>query len=341
MCSRKRPRCSGIASWSPEQMGERRPIRTRRVRSLERLIELLRIAEEDEGAAAPDTASAFASDICPASSTNSTSTMPSLAAGAQSQGVPAATLKVLVARPACTSPFLVATVTRGSSSASVGSVTFWTGRTSTSPFAASSTSRSRLPITLWLFAVMPTRFPAASSRTIIRAPVYVFPAPGGPWMASVPASSCSTIRRAASSSDSPGPRSGAPSAWPIAGGRAEQQVARGARRRPGRRSRWRRPTRRAAGGRRVAPCRRRCSSAPGPRDARASSPAGTVELDGRARVVDDQVLRGHLPGAPLGIAARIGTAAGRRSPSAGRCRGPARRTDSASAGGRTSPSPSA
>ena len=37
-------------------------------------------------------------------------------------------------------------------------------------------------MTLWLVAVIPTRRPAASRAQIIRAPVYVLPEPGGPWI---------------------------------------------------------------------------------------------------------------------------------------------------------------
>ena len=39
---------------------------------------------------------------------------------------------------------------------------------------------SSSPITLWLFAVTPTRFPAATRSTIILAPTVLFPDPGGP-----------------------------------------------------------------------------------------------------------------------------------------------------------------
>ena len=35
---------------------------------------------------------------------------------------------------------------------------------------------------LWLVAATPTRLPAAISETMSRAPVYVLPDPGGPWM---------------------------------------------------------------------------------------------------------------------------------------------------------------
>jgi len=36
-------------------------------------------------------------------------------------------------------------------------------------------------MTLWLLATTPTRCPAMASRTIMWAPVYVLPEPGGPW----------------------------------------------------------------------------------------------------------------------------------------------------------------
>ena len=49
--------------------------------------------------------------------------------------------------------------------------------------AALAVFSSSSPITLWLFAVTPTRFPAATRSTIIRAPTVLFPDPGGPWIA--------------------------------------------------------------------------------------------------------------------------------------------------------------
>ena len=44
-----------------------------------------------------------------------------------------------------------------------------------------STSSRNLWIALWLSAVTPTRWPCFISSTARRAPVYVFPEPGGPW----------------------------------------------------------------------------------------------------------------------------------------------------------------
>ena len=55
--------------------------------------------------------------------------------------------------------------------------------------AASTTASSRLLIVLWDCAVTPTRFPCRTRSRIIRAPAYVLPVPGGPWIGSVPASS--------------------------------------------------------------------------------------------------------------------------------------------------------
>src|SRR6185312_9534322 len=58
-----------------------------------------------------------------------------------------------------------------------------------SPRAIASISSSRLWIALWLGAVTPTRRPRAISATAMRAPAYVFPVPGGPWIASIERSS--------------------------------------------------------------------------------------------------------------------------------------------------------
>ncbi len=55
--------------------------------------------------------------------------------------------------------------------------------TRTDAARARPTASIRLPITAWLFAVMPTRLPACTSSTISSAPLVVFPEPGGPWMA--------------------------------------------------------------------------------------------------------------------------------------------------------------
>lgn len=48
--------------------------------------------------------------------------------------------------------------------------------------AAALTAARRLSITLWLTAVTPTRFPVLASSTMTRAPLKVFPDPGGPWI---------------------------------------------------------------------------------------------------------------------------------------------------------------
>src|SRR5579871_5239353 len=52
-----------------------------------------------------------------------------------------------------------------------------------SPAAFTVSSRS-LRITLWPTAVIPTLFPLFTSSQIMRAPVNVLPAPGGPWIGS-------------------------------------------------------------------------------------------------------------------------------------------------------------
>ena len=66
-------------------------------------------------------------------------------------------------------------------------------------------------MTLWLTAVTPTFSPARTSAQMTCAPVYVFPVPGGPWMASTPPSRASAMRHAASTVFSPGRRRLVPS----------------------------------------------------------------------------------------------------------------------------------
>ena len=52
-------------------------------------------------------------------------------------------------------------------------------------------------MTLWLTAVIPTFFPAFTNSQIMRAPVKVLPAPGGPWMGSTELSNARPTRQAA------------------------------------------------------------------------------------------------------------------------------------------------
>ena len=113
----------------------------------------------------------LASEIWPASSTNRTSTASVILADAHSHDVPAARFARPSSSRARTSAASLPRATR--SSTSTWSLSpFWTGRTVTpSTLAALKTAVSRLPMTLWLVPVMPTRFPAASSEQIIRAPV--------------------------------------------------------------------------------------------------------------------------------------------------------------------------
>ena len=85
--------------------------------------------------------------------------------------------------------------------------------------AATATSSSTFPMTLWLFATTPTRLPAATSATMTRAPVYVLPDPGGPWIGRMPPGAVSAMRVAASSAVSPAFRSGTPGPCPASGGR--------------------------------------------------------------------------------------------------------------------------
>ena len=76
------------------------------------------------------------------------------------------------------------------------SLAFWTAlRRTPASVAALHTSRSRLLITLWLTAVIPTRRPCLTSSTIMRAPVNVLPEPGGPWIGSTEASRGSDCTR--------------------------------------------------------------------------------------------------------------------------------------------------
>ena len=80
-------------------------------------------------------------------------------------------------------------------------------------------------MTLWLLAVMPTRLPAASREQIIRAPLYVLPEPGGPWIGSTVRSSARASRRAASRSVSVAPRERFTRSHADTGRSVEQELA--------------------------------------------------------------------------------------------------------------------
>ena len=91
-----------------------------------------------------------------------------------------------------------------------------------------ATLSSRLPMTLWLLAVTPTRLPGGHQVDDHLAPrACVLPGPGGPWMARQSPSSVPDGRRAASPIElSPLAASGSPAAWPSRGGSPQEQLAR-------------------------------------------------------------------------------------------------------------------
>src|SRR5207253_2878477 len=69
----------------------------------------------------------------------------------------------------------------------------------------------------------PTRLPSVASATMARAPTYVFPDPGGPWIGSTPSSSSRQSRTVASTRGSPARRSGAPILERRRGGRRHRR----------------------------------------------------------------------------------------------------------------------
>ena len=174
--------------------------------------------------AAPRHATTFASDCWPASSTKRTSTRPIDVRAGEQPRRPGRDVEASRRR----SPSPIVGVRRlghlGQVSGALVGLDPLEG-----PHAArrlreppSTVSTSRFVIALWDWAGTPTRRPARTSSTIIRAPVQVLPVPGGPWMART------VLRRrhresqaaAASSGGSPGSTSGAPAAMPsIRGGR--------------------------------------------------------------------------------------------------------------------------
>ena len=163
--------------------------------------------------AEPAIASTLASDIWPASSTNSVSIAPTKSDRAHIQLVPRRDVDLAGrerarARPRCRRRTPRSPPCSGPPRPPSAS----RGRRRLLADAASHTSSSRLPITLWLLAVMPTVRPARTSSRIIRAPVNVLPEPGGPWIASVDESSArpSAFEAASRSTSAPSATSGAP-----------------------------------------------------------------------------------------------------------------------------------
>ncbi len=153
--------------------------------------------------AAPDTASTFASDICPASSTTRTSSCSCMPLRANNHAVPATTSTSPASSAASTSLASPVQATSGLAHRSLCSA-FCSARNGW-PLSRATlhTSSSRLPITLWLKPQIPTRLPCATRRSTIRAPAYVLPVPGGPCTGSTPASSSVAHRATAAVTDSP------------------------------------------------------------------------------------------------------------------------------------------
>ena len=137
----------------------------------------------------------LARDIWPASSTKRTSTAPIMAWRAQSQAVPAATFACPLWSALSTAALSCASVTNASLEWGSSSSHRWMPRRDV-PVVRDClhASSSRCVMTLWLLAVMPTFFPARSNASIISAPRWVLPVPGGPWIGSTEPSTASARR---------------------------------------------------------------------------------------------------------------------------------------------------
>ena len=159
-------------------------------------------------ACAPEAdARTLASDIWPASSTNRTSTASAMSSRDHSQAVPATTAAAPLRSAATTSGLSVGDRDRWMDKAILCLAHLLDDRNGNLASSAASMSASRkFPMTLWLFEVIPIRFPAVIRSSAIRAPLNVLPDPGGPWMASVERSS--TIAGGARRSGRPRPRAG-------------------------------------------------------------------------------------------------------------------------------------
>ena len=174
--SRKMPRSSGIVSCSPSRCSSTEAPEPARVDALRDLGELERVAEQDRSSAPTvPIASASASEIWPASSITSKSSVSSSSSRAKSHAVPAMRANVrvgeLVASRRClmNAPVVLLALLQAPKS--------------------SRSSRGR-PLDLVeqvvdrLVALRCDARPAsrrAISAVISRAPRYVLPEPGGPW----------------------------------------------------------------------------------------------------------------------------------------------------------------
>ena len=155
-------------------------------------------------------AATLASAICPASSTNSTSTAPATSERANSQGVPATTFAPSATR-ATTSWLSPTTSTIGEVEARSSWPFCTTDRRTPSSSAREQAASTRLVMALCVVAVMPTRRPDRTRSTIMWAPAYVLPDPGGPCTGRHVPPSRRASRRAAPRGDSPGRCNGWPS----------------------------------------------------------------------------------------------------------------------------------
>ena len=154
--------------------------------------------------AAPAIATASASATWPASSTNSTSTEPRISSRAHSHGVPAISPTPSPDGGNAALSVEDAMCMLAYTDSGLPALAFFRP-TNASPCssAAASISSSSFPIALCEVAATPTRRPSRSSPQTRRAPVYVLPDPGGPWMNRAPEPSAPTC-----SASEPAPSAG-------------------------------------------------------------------------------------------------------------------------------------
>ena len=125
-----------------------------------------------------------ANESWPASSTNRTSAASAMSSRAHSQLVPPTTSYRPAAMPVSSAALSPIRSTPACEEASSGSSQRWAIRTvAPASWAASATASRKFPMTRCDWAVTPTTRPRATSASAIRAPVYVLPVPGGPWIA--------------------------------------------------------------------------------------------------------------------------------------------------------------
>ena len=182
------PRSGGIVAVVADQVLQHRCLAPARVRALEHLGELLRVADEDDVARAGahrervgerDLAGLVDEQVVERRCRRSS----------RRRATPCRRRRRRRCRPSASVTFSMCRRPRTRTRGCRRSPSSARGSRARAPPAASSTASSRLWIALWLVEATPTVLPASIRSAISRPDVHVLPDPGGPWMTRWPPSS--------------------------------------------------------------------------------------------------------------------------------------------------------